>query len=89
MKVLLQEVNYKEIDVELPFFAYLQEEDKEIFIRIDEKTFKEIIFHISGFVEFIKFRSSGSIAECYYKNQTTEDHWNENLKSAKKFVSNF
>jgi len=42
MQILLESTEYNLVDIELPFYAYVQEEDKEIFVCIDTKVFRQI-----------------------------------------------
>lgn len=50
MKILVERTEYEEVDIEIPFYAYLQEEGKEIFVKIEEKEFKQITINEYGFI---------------------------------------
>ena len=87
MKILLQTTDYKEIDIELPFYAYCQEDNQEIYVMIDEKYFRQITIHLHGEYSIFKSASHGSIASVWYGNQTTKDRWDDACKHAKMFIN--
>ena len=89
MKILLQETNYKEVEMEMPFYAYIDEMEKEIYVRIDEKEFKQITFHAHGKIEFFKSKTHGTLAAVWFKNKSNENTWNEALKFFKEVSSKF
>lgn len=62
MKALIETKDYKEVDINFPFFAYIQEENKEIFVRIDENQFRQITKYENGMIEIFKCRYSGYLA---------------------------
>jgi len=67
----------------------VQEEDKEIFVCIDTKVFRQITIKNSGTIEVSKFRSSGHLAKVWYNNGTTKEHWTNTVKSIKEQFSKF
>jgi len=82
MKYLLQTTEYKQIDIELPFFAHVQEEDKDIFVVIDEKWFKQIIRHQGGRMELYRCNAPNYIADIWFRNRSEDyEYWNEMIES--------
>ena len=47
-KILIEQKDYKEVEIELPFYAYYQGDMEEIFVEITAKEFKQITFHRYG-----------------------------------------
>lgn len=87
---MIQESNYREVEMELPFYAYIEYADeKEIFVKIDEKEFKQITLYIHGKVEFFKCLNNRSISAIWYKNPSNERTWMEAVESAKRFSEQF
>jgi hypothetical protein len=89
MKTLLQKPYCEEIEIQLPFYAYIQDNLEETFVKIDEKEFKKITFSPGSGLEFYKYKFLGSISDLWYTNQCTEKRWLENLENAKNYVNEF
>lgn len=81
--MFLQKTEYEEIEIELPFYSYVQEEDSEIYVKIDETNFSQIIFFQTGKVEFVKFKNHKNIGSVWYRNKTTQKVWNTALANLK------
>jgi hypothetical protein len=89
MKKLIQRIEYDEVEVDSPFYSYVQEEDKEIFVQITETTFKQITSHISGYKEIFTCRNYGQIANVWWINPSTKEEWEEALSNLKDYLSKF
>ena len=85
-KIHLEKKDYELVEINLPFYAYYQGENEEIFVKITDKEFKQITFHINGMVEIFKTRFQRTLAAIWYKNQTDWMHWQEAVKNAKEYV---
>ena len=88
-KILIEQRNYKEIEIELPFYAYYQGDMEEIFVKITAKEFKQITFHRYGKVEIFKSKTNNHIASIWLENKSDWKQWNEALKNAKEIVKSF
>lgn len=87
MKILLEQKEYTELDIEYPFFAYCQEEYKNVYVKITEKEFFMIsITHNT--VEMFVSKNQGYLASVWYNNKGTEKQFNDALETAKKYLQN-
>lgn len=90
MKVLLETSEYKEIDIEFPFYAYVQEEDSEIFVKIEENCFRKIVLHFHGAVEIFKNTTKYNyLARVWYNNKSDEKTWNIALYNLNNYIKKF
>lgn len=89
MKMLISSVGYKDVDIELPLFSYLQDEDTDIYVMIDEDLFRKISFSLDGKVEIIKFKSNNCLSSVWYNNQTTMGNYEDAVKRAVEYINNF
>lgn len=87
MKILLEQKEYTELDIEYPFFAYCQEEYNNVYVKITEKDFHMIsITHNS--VEMFISKNQGYLASIWFNNKGTEKQFNDALETAKKYLQN-
>lgn len=88
MKILLEETTsiYKEVDINIPFYSYVQEDDKEIFVKIDEKYFYQISLSLFCNIEVFRSQNHGYIAEIWYKNKSNEEGWEWAIQELDKFI---
>ena len=89
MKILLQTTKCIEKEVDCPFYAYCQDEDSEIFVKIDEKTFSQIIIFQYGKVEIYRGNNHNEMAAVWYRNKSNKEKWIEAVKQVKQYISNF
>ena len=88
-KILIEQRDYKEVEIELPFYAYYQGDMEEIFVKITSKEFKQIILHQYGKVEIFKSKTNNSIASIWHENKSDWKQWQEALKNAREIVKSF
>ena len=88
-KILIEKKDYKEVEIELPFYAYYQGDMEEIFVEITAKEFKQITFHRYGKVEIFKSKTNNSIASILHENKSDWKKWQEALRKAKEIVKSF
>ena len=88
-KILIEQRDYKEVEIELPFYAYYQGDMEEIFVKITAKEFKQITFHQYGKVEIFKSKTNNHIASIWLENKSDWKQWQEALKNTKEIVKSF
>lgn len=91
MKVRIEEVQHQEADIIMPFYAFVQGDDEDEFVKITEDSFTKITVHGYGRIDLFKtnHRSPNPIiAANWYKNKTTKEDWDNAVLSAKNFVNN-
>ena len=88
-KMFLQKTEYEETEIELPFYSYVQGEDEEVYVKIDETYFYQITFFNTGKVEFMKFKNHKNIASIWHTNKTNSRVWKTALSDLKNSMYNF
>jgi hypothetical protein len=91
MKVKIEETQYVDSDIKLPFYAYREGEDEDCFVMITETHFSMITFKPINEISFWKRDHRTEhvhIAATWVRNRCDEEAWNEALASAKDFVNN-
>lgn len=88
-KTLVPHTEYKEVEIEFPFYAYWQEENgDEIHVKIDQNYHRQIKIG-GGSVELSEFKYRGTIARIWIDNKSNIESYNEALNHAKVFVNEF
>ena len=88
IKIFLQQVNHIEIDLIFPFHASYKDEDYEQFIKIDKDYFTSIKLYVSGTKEIHRHKIRNyCLSDFWYKNQCTENEYNEALKELKHYIN--
>lgn len=88
MKIFLQTTKYKEIEIDYPFYAYYQEDDYEIFVKIDKDNFKKITIYLNGTIEIFKCSNNNYLADIWYRNKCDGNQWEEALMNVKTTINN-
>ena len=88
-KIIVEVKDYKEVEVDFPFYAYYQGEMEEIFVKITKNEFKQLTFKMTGEVKIIKHKTNNYIPSCWLENKSDWKQWQEAVKSAKDYVQSF
>lgn len=89
-KILLETIDYIEFDIQYPLYAYIEEDEYEIFVMIDYDFFRRVkLTKFTGMVEISKHRSNNRLAAIWHENKCEKDIWEQCQKQLKNIVSNF
>jgi hypothetical protein len=91
MKVRIEEKKYSEVDMVLPFYAFVQGDDDDDFVKITDESFTKITVHRHGAIDLFKtnHRSPNPIiASHWYEEKSDKATWDKAVLMAKNFVNN-
>jgi len=86
MKILLEQKEYIEITIEYPYYAHLQDEYKDIYVKITATDCIQITKNPFSF-EVQKLKNPGYLALVWYHNKGTKEQFDKALKEAKQFIN--
>lgn len=88
-KILIETKDYKEAEIEFPFYALFEEGIETVFVKITETEFKQITFSQYGMCKLFKCPTVGSISAIWYENKCELKQWQEAVENARDYVKAF
>lgn len=88
IKVRQSEPVVNDIEVELPFYSYVQEDLSDVFVKIDENGMYRIDFN-SIAVEVFCDKKISVLPKLWFDNPCTKEEYDNAVERLKKYISNF
>lgn len=89
MKFTTQHTENKEIEIKLPFYAYILNENSDVYVMVTEKEIKKITIYSFGSLDFFKCNHDGHISNEVIENESTETEYLDAFSNAKDYVDKF